>query len=118
MTEHFDLTNLPEASVPLEPVAYWMKDARFTPYESDRKHLLGGEWLSGSIITAAQELLKDAYLHIGGLQPPLRGNDLTYEVEEGDVQIIHVSGNHWITVANLDDPHTLVKVYDRQSGKW
>ena len=39
-------------------------------YPSDKDFIRGGKWLTDSIITAGQKLLKMAHPNMGGLQPP------------------------------------------------
>ncbi len=75
--------------------------------------LLEGGWLSDNLITAVQRLLKYSYLHIGGLQPPIFGETLTFEVQRGKfVQVLNVYGSHWITISNLLCSSGVVAVYD------
>ncbi len=66
------------------------------------------------IITAVQRLLKYSYLHTGGLQPPILGETLTFEVQRGKfVQVLNVyGGSHWITISNLLCLSGVVAVYD------
>ncbi len=82
-------------------------------YIEEKKILLEGGWLSANFITAVQRLLKDSYLNIGGLQPPIWGETLTFEVQRGKfVQVLNVYGSYWITISNLLCSSGVVAVYD------
>ena len=52
-------------------------------------------------LTAVQVLLKQQFLNINGLadtlKMTLKGNTLS----SGSVRILHVNGNHWITVSTM-----------------
>ena len=62
-------------------------------------------------IDIANKLLKRQFPEARGLQSPLLGQSLTYNVTETPfVQVMHVHGNHWVTVVAITD--SLVKVYD------
>ena len=77
-------------------------------FEHDRNVLLGDQWLNDNIIYAAQQLLKLSVPNgheIGGLQSPQYGRLLTFKPvvpREKYIQVLHVDGNHWITVSNID----------------
>ena len=84
-----------------------------------RKHkddLLGGEWLSDCHIHAAQQLIQlDPDLqHIRGLQDPIFGQTLHFDVIHGEmVQILHSGKNQWITVSTIGcTSSSTVRVYD------
>ena len=83
-----------------------------------RKHkddLLGGEWLNDSHIHVVQQLIQlDPDLqHIRGLQDPIFGQSLRFDVvREEMVQILHSGGNHWITVSTIASTSSTVRVYD------
>ena len=89
----------------------------YTQLKSNHKSgLLGGEWLNDCHIHAAQQLiqLEPDLQHIKGLQDPIFGQSLRFDiVREEMVQILHSGGNHWITVSTIGftSPST-VRVYD------
>ena len=60
----------------------------------DNQAIKEGKWLSDCVINAAQELLKSISTYIG------------------ELQMLHVSGNHWITIANNGCTGGEIKVYD------
>ncbi len=94
-----------------QPIEYWLKDLQV--YIEEKKILLEGGWLSDNLITAVQRLLKDSYPHIGGLQPPILGETLTFEVRRGKfVKVLNVYGSHWITISNLLCSSGVVAVCD------
>ena len=89
----------------------------YTQLKSNHKSgLLGREWLNDCHIHAAQQLIQlDPDLqHIKGLQDPIFGQSLCFDVvREEMVQILHSGGNHWITVSTIGStPPSTVRVYD------
>ena len=81
-------------------------------FTSDKKSLMNEDWLTDSIISAGQRLLKESSPHIGGLEPTILGEALGFSTaREEFIQILHVSNNHWITVANIGCPKGCVNVY-------
>ena len=82
-------------------------------YESDKECLLKGNWLTDNIIRATQELIKKAYPGVGGLQSPILGENLTFEIQRGEfVQVLHVRGSYWLVVSNIGCPPGHINVYD------
>jgi len=82
----------------------WLKVGSITLYLDDKQSILNGERLTGSQITVAQSLLKTQFPHFNGLEDTLL---LFHEKRKRSpicpqtVQILHVDGNHWITVSSL-----------------
>ena len=71
------------------PINYWIKDLGLQA--RDKKLLLEGGWIEDNVMTAAQSLLKDAYPHIGDLQPTVFGETLAFEVQRRNfVQVLNV----------------------------
>ena len=62
-------------------VEYWMKDLLL--YPSDKDYITSGKWLTDNIITAGQKLLKMAHPNMEGLQPPILGDTLAFEIQRG-----------------------------------
>ena len=84
-----------------------------------KDEFLGGEWLNDCHIYAAQQLIQldPGLQHIKGLQDPILGQSLRFDVVcEDMVQILHSGGNHCITVSTIGatSPST-VRVYDSLS---
>ena len=81
----------------------WLKVGSITLYLDDKQSILNGERLTGSQITVAQSLLKTQFPHFNGLEDTLL---LFHEKRKHGpicpetVQILHVDGNHWITVSS------------------
>ena len=101
-----DLTNQKDV-----PTVYWIQE--LTLFPSDRKSLINGRWLNDAVITAGQKLLKDAYPHIGGLQPTILGMTLAFEVQRGEfLQVLHINDNHWITASNIGCPVATIDLFD------
>ena len=64
--------------------------------------LLNGEELTCTFIIRYQLLLRDQFA-IGGLEDPAYGKEYNFSTQRGRfVQILHVNGNHWITVSNIN----------------
>ena len=63
-------------------------------------------WLGDGVINAVQCLLKETHPEIGGLQPPVLGQVLAFEVQRKEfVQVLYLQAeHHWVTVSNIDCP--------------
>ena len=76
---------------------------------------MDGQWLWGTHLSAVQFLLKRQFLQINGLKDTalvLREGNTTVP---GSVQVLHINGNHWITISTIDTivaPHYDVTVFD------
>ena len=78
---------------------------------TDIELVRGGKLLTDCHIDIANKFLKRQFPEERGLQSPLLGQSLIYGVTEPPfVQVMHVSGNHWVTVVAITN--SLVKVYD------
>ena len=92
---------------------YWIKDLGL--FVSDRASLTNGRYISDAVINATMLILKNKFPHIGGLQNTILGETLSsYNAVQNMsfVQDLHVNGNHWITVSNIDCQPHLIEVYD------
>ena len=82
----------------------------------DKEIILNGKWLWGTHLTVVQLLLKKDCTSINGLMDTsvLVHKDQT--ISNGSVQILHVDGNHWITISTIQcsehDFDADVVVYD------
>ena len=94
----------------------WVKVGCMQLKHSHKDELLEGKWLNDCHIHAAQQLIRlDPDLHhIRGLQDPIFGQSLHFDVvREEMVQILHSGGNHWITVSTIGSASSsTVRVYD------
>lgn len=67
------------------------------------KALQGSEWLSDTVINAAQSIISTQFPHKCGFQDVLYGQGLKFKKMKKFIQILHVpSPGHWITVTNLE----------------
>jgi len=108
---HIDLTSGRPASSNSVHVQYWQKNLRL--YTSDKEIITGGKWLNDNNIDAGQVLLKKAYPHVDGLQSTILGETLAFDIPKGEfVQILNVSGCHWITVSNIGCQPGHINIYD------
>ena len=108
---HIDLTKLPDCSS--KPTEFWLQKLDLFP--SDKRSISEGQWLSDNVITAAQFLIKKKFPDIKGLQSPLLGETLTFDVHPAGVefvQVLNVSNSHWITVTSIGCSSSEIKVYD------
>ena len=59
-------------------------------------------WLTSSIISAAQSMLKEQHGSIGDLQDPCLAQSMGFRKVSGEfVQVIHNRFGHWLTVTNI-----------------
>ena len=88
-----------------------MKDLQLYPVDKDS--LNQGNWLTDSVINAAQTLLKQQFPHVGGLQEVVLADTLAFEIQGGEfVQILNVRRSHWIAISNIGCQGGVVNVYD------
>jgi len=89
----------------------WLRIEGIPLYITDKQVILNGTWLWGTHLSAVQFLLKQKFPNVKGLE------DCTFVLREGNVlmpgsvQILHVNGNHWLTVSTMDSDFD-VTVYD------
>ena len=75
---------------------WWIKDLAVT--EVDRRVLEGGHELNDKIIYAAQNVLRQQFPNIHGLQDPLLAEKNRFDCVQGDaVQVHHTGSFHWVT---------------------
>ena len=89
---------------------WWVKDLLLTV--EDKEILESGRWLNDKHISAAQQLLRKQYPFVSGLQNPILGSNLTFDVMETEgVQIIN-HRNHWTCLSTIGCQPSEVNVYD------
>ena len=68
----------------------WVKVGDIKLYHSDKELIeTGGWWLTDDIIAAASLILKTMYPEMGGLQSPILGESLSFDVCKGEfVQVL------------------------------
>ena len=91
---------------------HWIKSLVLS--NEDKNILDKGGWLSDAHIQAAHLLLRKQYPHQNGLQSTLRLQFLPKWDSDPDdfVQIINISGQHWVCASNINCPPGVVDVYD------
>ena len=96
-------------------VAYWVKSLNLM--EEDRNYLLTGQWLNDKHISAGMKLLKEKYPEQNGLlSTQLLAKKLEWKANNIDfVQVVHVSGNHWVCISNKFSAPGVCDVYDSMS---
>jgi len=80
-------------------------------YDSDRRILSDGKWLYGTHLSAVQFFLKEQFQKVNGLQDTVLVLKNNHRLLPGSVQVLHVNGNHWLTVSTLDSGVD-VTIYD------
>ena len=80
--------------------------------------IVDGHWLNDTHIMAASKLLKKKYPHQNGLQSTqLLAKKLEWKSSNVNfVQIIHISGNHWVCTSNMNSPPGVCDVYDSMAA--
>ncbi len=111
--------DLSKEASPAPSAMSWVVVGGVTLYEEHRLILSSPEeWLKDDIIRASQNLLKEQFPLVGGLQAPALAEKNVMEPQSGEfVQILCVGQNHWITLSTIGCPQGLVKVYDSLHGK-
>ena len=75
-----------------------------------------GKWLSDEHIDHAQAMLAKQYPGIGGLHAVCvfepEGCQKVGTPEQDFIQVVNVSGNHWVTVSNVGCPKDTVAIND------
>ena len=75
-------------------------------------------WLTDTVIHSAQVLIQKRYPTMRGLQDPILGQTLSFEVmREEFEQILHSGGNHRITLSTISCPPATVMIYDSLYSK-
>ena len=88
--------------------------ANLNLHQTDREILLNPtQWLTDTIINAAQQLLQKQFPHLPGLQDVTLGQTMNFIVHPDEfLQIIHSSQGHWLTVSTIGLQHPKVQVFD------
>ena len=70
-------------------------------------------WISDSIVNAAQQLLREQFPQLPGLQDVSLGVTMAFNIMPGEfLQILHTSRDHWLTISTIGVKHPIVKIYD------
>ncbi len=103
---YIDIVDLTEVVADTDdPDIYWMKDLML--YKEDKKVLLHGCWLTDSIITAGQILLRKENQNIGGLQPTILSENFQFSIQKEECSNIKFEQltlaynfQHWLPQRN------------------
>ena len=82
---------------------------------ADKDHILAGEKLNDRHINFAQNILKEQFCTLGGLQSTLLQAKSPKQHTENSkkvIQVIHSRGDHWIVAALIPPIDNVVLVYD------
>ena len=82
-------------------------------YQDDRNHILKKTtWLCDSEIHVGQQLQKNKFFLVDGLQHPTIAGELVGLQISEFVQIIINTGNHWVCLSTIGCRPGSIKVYD------
>ena len=93
----------------------WLRIGGVTLTLEDKDVLTGGEWLNDRLINTILILMKGDknLLPVDGLQDPILGNTLSFQVSGNKMVQMLLSGNsHWVTISTVGTSHSEVIVYD------
>ena len=108
------LVKIDDAEDDMQAIKPWVVVDSVRLYDEEKKILIDSQWLSDSLIHAAQLLIKrdKDLLGVGSLQNPLYGAQERFEVMTGEfVQILHSGGNRWIAISTVGTDNA-VWMYD------
>ena len=75
--------------------------------------ILENGWLTDEYMLKAHNVLKKDYPSIDGLQDTLLKQNFSLDIPSSEfVQVLHINGNHWITISNIGNSVQSVNVYD------
>ena len=70
-------------------------------------------YLTDEHMLMANSILKKDYPSVDGLQYTLLQQSFSWDIPSSEfVQVLHVNGNHWITISNIGLSDSSVNVYD------
>lgn len=70
-------------------------------------------WITDSMVNAAQQLLREQFPQLPGLQDVSLGLTMAFNIMPGEfLQILHTSQDHWVTISTIGVKHPTVKIYD------
>jgi len=71
---------------------------------SDLKLISNKRMLNDNVINAVQKMIKLKYPDIGGLQDPVLGETLNFDVYKNKefVQVLHNGNIHWIAISTVN----------------
>ena len=92
--------------------AMWLPSLNLS--DKDKEILLSPTaWITDSIVNAAQQLLREQFPQLPGLQDISLGQTMAFNIIPGEfVQILHSSQDHWLTISTIGVKHPTVKIYD------
>ena len=73
------------------------------------------QWINDNIINVAQTMIKRNVPSINGFQHTQLGKKLQFKIIDSKspfIQILHVSGNHWVVVSNINCSKDVINIYD------
>lgn len=113
-SSEINLTTQPD---PPSTTQNWLTCGGVVLMQHYKQILSSDEWLDDLSVTAVQNMLRQKYPAIGGLQPPSLAQKFAMEPQTGKfVQVLNVSGNHWITISTIGCEASTLNVYDSMHG--
>ena len=82
--------------------------------KEDEDIMMNNLWLTDVQIGKAQNLLKQQFPNVQGLQPTTLGPHQQFDIMRGEfVQILHTGAKHWICISNIYcNKENTIKIYD------
>ena len=78
----------------------------------DKNAIINGTRLNDKHVSFAQKVLKFQFSEIEGLKPTILQGRFKFTSSKHIVQILHVHGDHWVTISNLKCDASKIIVYD------
>ncbi len=90
----------------------WLANFRLT--QLDKHALLSPVgWITDTLIDASQQLLKQQFSMLSGLECVDLGLVMSFNVQPGEfLQILNTSHHHWLTISTIGVQHPEVCVFD------
>jgi hypothetical protein len=96
---------------PVEDTWFQYHSIRLT--QRDKQEIMCGGWLNNSIINTFQNMLKEQFPGVSGLQNTVFTPLMQFEPKvNGFLQVFHVHGNHWGTASTFKKSDNNVGWYD------
>ena len=90
----------------------WLTFNKINLSMQDKTTIQEGSWLSDMHINFAQSLLKLQFKNVEGLQDTVYQNKFKFDSTKKIIQILHISGNHWIVISNIRCGNEKMHIYD------
>ena len=96
----------------IKPPAMWISSLNLS--QKDKEVLLSPTaWITDSIVNAAQQLLREQFPQLPGLQDVSLGLTVAFNIMPAEfLQVLHTSQDHWVTISTIGVKDPKVLIYD------